>query len=106
MKLASTTATIWCNSIESRHPWRTDQGLKGQVGDNLFYFRFDIGVSNFNNVNEFVSISELTQSRKDKINSKDIIESFLFRLFDSSVMLQIAEGVCTLRSLIDSGVKY
>ena len=47
-------------------------------------------------VNEFVSISELTQSRKDKINSRDITERF-----DSSVMLQIAERVCTPRSLID-----
>ena len=52
-------------------------------------------------MNEFVSISELTQSRKDKINSKDITGIFLFSLFDSSVMLQIAERVCTLRSLID-----
>ena len=51
-------------------------------------------------MNEFVSISELTQSRKDKINSKDITERFLFSLFDSSVMLQIAARVCTLRSLI------
>ena len=47
-------------------------------------------------VNEFVSISELTQSRKDKINSKDITERF-----DSSVILQIVERVSTLRSLID-----
>ena len=51
-------------------------------------------------MNEFVSISELMQSRKDKINSKDITERFLFSLFDSSVMLQIAARVCTLRSLI------
>ena len=57
-------------------------------------------------MNEFVSISELTQSRKDKINSKDITGIFLFSLFDSSVMLQIAERVCTLRSLIDRGVEY
>ena len=49
------------------------------------------------------SISELTQSRKDKINSKDITEIFLFSLFDSSVMSQIAERLCTLRSLIDRG---
>ena len=54
-------------------------------------------------MNEFVSISELMQSRKDKINSKDITERFLFSLFDSSVMLKIAERVCTLRSLIDRG---
>ena len=54
-------------------------------------------------MNEFVSISELTQSRKNKINSKDITEIFLFSLFDSLVMLQIAERVYTLRSLIDGG---
>ena len=52
-------------------------------------------------MNEFVSICELTQSRKDNINSKDITGRFLFSLFDSSVMLQIAERVCSLRSLID-----
>ena len=40
------------------------------------------------------------QSRKDKINSKDITERFLFSLFDSSVMSQVAERVYTLRSLI------
>ena len=50
-------------------------------------------------MNEFVS--ELTQSSKDKINSKDITDRFLFSLFDSSVTSQIAERVCTLRSLIE-----
>ena len=54
-------------------------------------------------MNEFVSISELKQRRKYKINSKNIAERFLFRLFDSSVMLQIAERVCTLRSVVDRG---
>ena len=39
------------------------------------------------------------QSRKDKINSKDITERFLFSLFDSSVMSQIAERVCTAKLL-------
>ena len=52
-------------------------------------------------MNEFVSISELMQRRRDKINSKDITERLLFSLFDSSVMSQIAEKVCTLRSLIE-----
>ena len=47
-------------------------------------------------LNEFVSISELMQSRKDKINSKDITERFLFSLFDSSVISQIVERVCTV----------
>ena len=54
-------------------------------------------------MNEFVSISEFTQSRKHKTNSKDITERLLFSLFDSSVMLQIAERVRTLRSLVDRG---
>ena len=35
--------------------------------------------------------------------TKDITGRFLLSLFDSSVMLKIAEGVCTLRSLIDRG---
>ena len=52
-------------------------------------------------MNEFVSISELTQSKEDKINSKDITERFLFCLFDSSVLSQIA--MYTLGSLIDMG---
>ena len=33
------------------------------------------------------------QSRKDKINSKDITERFLFSLFESSIMAQIVERV-------------
>ena len=33
------------------------------------------------------------QSRKDKVNSKDITERFLFSLFDSSIMAQIVERV-------------
>ena len=48
-------------------------------------------------VNEFVSISELMQSRKDKINSKDITERFLFSSFGSLIMSQIVERVCTIK---------
>ena len=44
-------------------------------------------------MNEFVSISELLLNRKDKINSKDITERFLFSLFDPSIMTQIVERV-------------
>ena len=33
------------------------------------------------------------------INSKDITESFLFSLFESSVMTQIVERVCTAKLL-------
>ena len=51
-------------------------------------------------MNEFVSISELMQSRKDKINSKDITERFLFSLFDSSIMTQIVERMCIYSKVI------
>ena len=44
-------------------------------------------------MNEFIFISELMQSRKDKIKSKDIIEIFLLSLFGSSIMTQIVERV-------------
>ena len=54
-------------------------------------------------MNEFVSISKLMQGRKDKTNSKDIKEIFLFSLFDSSVMTQIVKGICTVKySIFDS----
>ena len=52
-------------------------------------------------MNGFVSISELTKAEKIKSTLKDITGRFRFSVFDSSVMLQIAERVCTLRSLID-----
>ena len=48
-------------------------------------------------MNEFVSISELMQCRKGKINPKDITERFLFNLSDSSIMTQIVERVCTVK---------
>ena len=44
-------------------------------------------------MNEFVPIFELLQNRKDKINSKDITERFLFSLLDSLIMTQIVERV-------------
>ena len=43
----------------------------------------------------------LRKAEKIKLTLKDSTGKFLFSLFDSSVMLQIAEKVCTLRSLID-----
>ena len=48
-------------------------------------------------MNEFVFISELMESRKDKINSKDITERFLFSLFDSSIIIQMVERRCTVK---------
>ena len=45
------------------------------------------------------------QSIKDKINSKDITERFLFSLFDSSIMTQIVERMCTVKFLIASDLR-
>ena len=53
-------------------------------------------------MNEFVLISELMQNRKGKINSKDIAERLLFSLFDSSIMMEIIEKMCTVKFLIAS----
>ena len=39
------------------------------------------------------------QSGKDKINSKDITEIFFFSLFDSSILTQIVERMCTVKLL-------
>ena len=47
----------------------------------------------FNHVNKFVFISKLMQSRKDKIDSKDITERLLFNLFDTSIMSHIVVRV-------------
>ena len=59
-------------------------------------FRLDIGKCIFNHVNEFVSISELTESREVKIplNPKDITERFLFSALDRSFIQQIIERKC------------
>ena len=40
----------------------------------------------------FVSISKLMPIRKDKTNSKNITERFLFNLFDTSIMPQVVEN--------------
>ena len=52
---------------------------------------------NLKDVNEFVSVSKFMQSRKDKINSNDITERFLFSLFDSSVMTQIVKRIFAIK---------
>ena len=39
------------------------------------------------------------QGRKEKIDCKDITERFLFSLFDSSVMAQLVEILCTVKLL-------
>ena len=90
MKLGSTSAAILYNSMESRHPWQTHIRVKGS-DRRPFILILDSILVYANHVNEFVSISELMQSRKYKINSKDITERFLLSLFDSSILSQIVE---------------
>ena len=53
-----------------------------------FNFRLDIGVYIFNHVNEFISISEITQRTKIKIpiSSKDITERLFFSLLETLIM--------------------
>ena len=79
--------------MESRDPWRTHIRVEGSDMSRSILVLDSILVY----VNEFVTISELMQSRKDKINSKDITERFLFSLFDSPIMSQISERVCTVK---------
>ena len=62
--MAGTSATVTYNSM------RVDtfgellmQDYKVQIGDHFFSFRLDIGVRNFNLVNEFVSITKLENGR-------------------------------------------
>ena len=46
---------------------------------------------------------KLRKAEQIKSTFKDITGRFLFSLLESSVMLQIADRLCTLRSLIDKG---
>ena len=47
-----------------------DKGIRKE--GNYFNFRLDFSERNFNHVNEFVCITRLLQSRKDKIPIKSI----------------------------------
>ena len=92
-RLENTSATILYNSLDSWHHWRRHTGVKGSDRTPCISILDSILAYATWNVNEFVSIFELMQSRKDKINSKHITEKFLFSLFDSSMMTQIVERV-------------
>ena len=48
-------------------------------------------------VNEFVPMTKLIQIRNDKINSEDTTETFVFSLFDLSVMSEIVDRVSTVK---------
>ena len=65
MKLASTSAAILCNSMDSRHPWQTHISVKGSNKRPFILILDSILVY----LNEFVSITEPMQSKKKKIKS-------------------------------------
>ena len=90
MKLTSTSIAIIYNSMESRRPWQTCIMVKWSHRRLFISILDSILVYH---VNEFVSLSKLMQSRKDKISSNDITERLLFSLFDTSIMSQIVERV-------------
>ena len=56
-------------------------------------------ISDLISVYKIFSISELMQSRKYRINCKDITERFLLSLFHSSIISHIVEKVCTAKLL-------
>ena len=83
--MVSTSSALLYNKMESRHPWRTHVRVKGSdrrpfilVLDSILVYATCVIQFNWcmQYVNEPVSISELMQSKKDKINSKDIAKNF------------------------------
>ena len=90
--------------MESRRPWRTNIKIKGSDRKPFVLILDSILV--YATLIIWMSLSpypNLRKAEKIKPTFKDITERYLFSLFDWSVMLQIAEGVFTLRSLIDRG---
>ena len=58
------------NNIESGHPQCTPPVLmvKGSDKETIhFNFRLDIGINNFNDMNEFVSVTKPMEGRESKI---------------------------------------
>ena len=57
------------NNIESGQPWKIAWISVKESDRRLFCFnfRFDIGISNLNHMNEFVSVTELKKGRENEI---------------------------------------
>ena len=95
MKLESTLAAILYNSIGSRHPWWTNVRIKGS--DRRPFILIIDSILVYATLMMWMNLSLQMQSKRDKINSKETTERFLFNLFDSSVMSQIVQRVCTVK---------
>ena len=80
--------------VPQRHGNQTPLANSSSKGERIrqeaFYFNFRLIL------NKFLSIPELTESRKAKIpiNSIDITERFLFSILDTSFIQQIVERAC------------
>ena len=92
MKLASNSAAIMHNSVESGHLWWSPRiSVKGSDKEPIrFNFGVNIGECNFNHLSWNLSpycISELLRRRKDKIPINSI------KGFDTSITSRIVERV-------------
>ena len=105
MKLASTTATILCNSMESRHPWLTDIRIKGS--DRRPFILILDSILVYATLIMWMNLSPYPNLRKaEKITSTlRILQEDFYSVCLTHQLLQIAEKVCTLRSLIDWGCR-
>ena len=97
MKLASTAVKILCNSMESRHPWRTNIRIKGS--DKMPFILILDSILVYATLIMWMNLPPYPNLRKaEKIKStlKDITRRFLFSLFDSiSYVTNIRKSVCS-----------
>ena len=76
MRLASTSVAVLYNNLDSWHHWRTHIEVKGSNRRPFILILDLILVYATSNVNEFVSISELMQSKKEKTTPRILQRDF------------------------------
>ena len=76
MRLASISAAVLYNNLDSWHYWQTHIGVKGSNRRPFILILDSILVYATSNVNEFVSISEVMQSKKDKTTPRILQKDF------------------------------
>ena len=65
MKIASTSATMIHSNIESEQPWLNPWMRVRLIQETIYFdFRLDIDGSNFDNVNEFIPVTELAKEKE------------------------------------------
>ena len=72
------TAALICNKIESGYPWWIPPILmvKGLDKETIYFsFRLDIRITNFNNKDEFVSVTKHMKGRESKITIHPVIKN-------------------------------